>query len=79
MSASWDPEVEGSTLGIDEFKNNVDSLKSGLQRSRENLVVREKMAGLSEEEVQNAIRALDKKEQKDQKLTSMEKLKKELE
>jgi len=79
MSASWDPEVEGSTLGIDEFKSNVDSLKSGLQRSRENLVTREKMAGLSEEEVQNAIRALDKKEKKEEKLSKVEKLKKELE
>lgn len=81
MSASWDPDVKGSTLGIDEFKSNVDSIKGGLKRSRETLIIREKMAGRSEEEVQNAIRALDKKELKDEKkkLSSMDKLKQELE
>jgi len=79
MSASWDPDVEGSTMGIKEFTSNLDSIKSGLKRSRETLITREKMSGLSEMEVQNAISVLDKKEEKSVKLSSLDKLKKELE
>jgi hypothetical protein len=44
MSASWDPDREGSLLGTDEFTQNVENIKSGLSRSRENAVLREKMA-----------------------------------
>lgn len=44
MSASWDPDREGSLLGTDEFSQNVDNIRSGLSRSRENVVLRERMA-----------------------------------
>lgn len=43
MSASWDPEREGSVLGTDEFARNVDNIKGGLSRSRENAQVREQI------------------------------------
>jgi len=43
MSASWDPEREGSVLGTDEFSRNIDNIKGGLTRSRENAEVREKI------------------------------------
>ena len=43
MSASWDPEREGSVLGTDEFTRNVDNIKGGLSRSRENAQVREQI------------------------------------
>jgi len=64
MSASWDPENEGSTLGFEEIKTNLGNIKAGLQRSRDNVLLREKMAGLPEDEIQNAIKNLDKKEEK---------------
>ncbi|KAL3902300.1 MAG: hypothetical protein SGILL_010872 [Bacillariaceae sp.] len=43
MSASWDDDREGSMLGTDEFAQNVDNIKTGLSRSRENAILREKM------------------------------------
>ena len=43
MSASWDPEREGSLLGTDEFSRNIENVKSGLSRSRDNAAVREKI------------------------------------
>ena len=43
MSASWDPEREGSVLGTDEFSRNIDNIKGGLSRSRENAEVREQI------------------------------------
>ena len=56
MSASWDDEREGEGgLGVEEFKKNVGSLKEGLSRTKENAILREKMAGLSEKEIQRAI------------------------
>ena len=56
MSASWDDEREGEGgLGLEEFKKNVGSLKEGLSRTKENAILREKMAGLSEKEIQRAI------------------------
>mmetsp|Transcript_14185 Transcript_14185/g.30036 ORF Transcript_14185/g.30036 Transcript_14185/m.30036 type:complete len:289 (+) Transcript_14185:61-927(+) len=60
MSASWDDDREGSGLGIDEFQKNVASLKEGLSRTKENALLRERMAGLSEEEIQRAIEASEK-------------------
>ena len=62
MSASWDPDREGSFWGFDEFTKNVDNLRGGLQRSRENTIIREKMAGMSEEEIEAAIRDLDQRD-----------------
>mmetsp|Transcript_10423 Transcript_10423/g.14727 ORF Transcript_10423/g.14727 Transcript_10423/m.14727 type:complete len:274 (+) Transcript_10423:166-987(+) len=63
MSASWDPEREGSALGFDEFSRNVNNLKEGLSRSKENAVIRERMAGMPESEIQAAIRELDKRDE----------------
>jgi hypothetical protein len=67
MSASWDPDREESgVLGIDEFKRNVDSLRGGLSRSRENALIRERMAGMSEAEIQAALSDLDKRDENEQ-------------
>ena len=81
MSASWDPDVEGSTIGVEEFKKNVSSLQDGFKRSRENTLLREKMAGLPEEEITRAIRDMERKEQKEmeEKMTLQQKLEKDLE
>lgn len=81
MSASWDSDREGSALGVDEFSNNLDSIRAGLKRSKENLIIREQMAGLPEGEIEAAIRALDKKDEraKMKKMSLEEKMKKELE
>ena len=43
MSASWDPEREGSVLGTDEFSRNIGNVKGGLTRSRDNAEVREQI------------------------------------
>ena len=67
MSASWDPEREGSALGVDEFGRNVKNLREGLSRSRENALLREKLAGMSEQEIEAAIRDLDKRDEKKRK------------
>jgi hypothetical protein len=63
MSASWDPDREGSLLGGEEFKRNLDNIKEGLSRSRGNALLREKIAGLSGEELQLAMDELERKEQ----------------
>lgn len=64
MSASWDPDREGSTFGADEFAENFGSIQDGLKRSKENLILREKMAGLPEEEIEAAVQALDKRDER---------------
>jgi len=81
MSASWDAEIEGSALGVDEFKTNVDNIKLGLQRSRENAILREKMAGLPEEEINKALAELDKRDEraKMKRMSLEEKMNKEME
>jgi hypothetical protein len=43
MSASWDDDREGSLLGAEEFSQNVENIKTGLSRSRENAILRDKM------------------------------------
>lgn len=62
MSASWDEDREGDFWGFDEFKRNVDNIREGLQRSRENLVLRENMAGLNDGEVTKALKDLENRE-----------------
>jgi hypothetical protein len=62
MSASWDEDREGDLLGADEFKKNVDNIKEGLSRSRENALLRERMTGLTDEELQRSFTELEKKE-----------------
>jgi len=63
MSASWDPDSEGgSALGVEEFNSNLGEIKSGLKRSRDNAMLREKMAGLPEQDVKDAIRDLERRD-----------------
>lgn len=77
MSASWDPDREGSFLGTDEFSQNLDNIKTGLSRSRENAVLREKMdkAVFSQEELDT----LDSDTKKEPKKSFTEKMGDELE
>lgn len=62
MSASWDPDREESGLGFDEFQKNFGILREGLSRSRENTLFRERMAGMSEADIQDALKDLDKRD-----------------
>jgi DNA topoisomerase IA len=64
MSASWDPDREGSFLGWDEFQLNLQNVQDGLRRSRSNAILREKMSNLSTKEVQEALQDLDRREMK---------------
>lgn len=64
MSASWDPDREGSFIGWDEFQLNLDNVREGLRRSRSNAILREKMSNLSTKEVQQALQDLDRREMK---------------
>ena len=43
MSTSWDEDREGNFLGMDEFKTNVANIQEGLDRSKENAILRDKM------------------------------------
>lgn len=43
MSTSWDEDREGGLLGITEFQKNVENIQDGLQRSKENAILRDKM------------------------------------
>lgn len=81
MSASWDEDVEGSALGVDEFKKNFGSIQDGLKRTRENAILREKMSSVPEEEIGMAIRNLDRKEavEKKKAMDLKQKMEKELE
>ncbi len=81
MSASWDEDEDGSALGVDEFKKNFGSIQDGLKRTRDNAILREKMSSISEQEIDAALKDLDRKEQADKakKLTLEEKLQKDLE
>ena len=49
-------------MGVDEFQKNVGSLKDGLARTKENAILREKMAGLGEDEIQRAIDDQERRE-----------------
>ena len=64
MSASWDPDREGSFLGWDEFQLNLQNVQDGLRRSQSNAILREKMSNLSTQEVQEALQDLDRREMK---------------
>jgi hypothetical protein len=75
LSASWDEEDDraedgenkksgGDLLGFNEVKRNVDNIKTGLSRSRDNALVREQMARLGDDEIQAALRDLNERETK---------------
>ncbi|KAL7568032.1 hypothetical protein ACA910_004611 [Epithemia clementina (nom. ined.)] len=52
MSASWDEDREGDLLGIDEFKTNLANIQEGLDRSKENARLRDKLADLNDKQQQ---------------------------
>jgi len=66
MSASWDPDREGSLLGLDEFSTNVDNIKTGLSRSRENAMLRERIDEFSPAELASFERKEATKEKRQQ-------------
>lgn len=66
MSASWDSDREGSFVGFDEFQKNIKNIQSGFSRTRENTLLKEKMANLSPEEIKMALDDLDQREKKQQ-------------
>jgi hypothetical protein len=74
MSASWDPdrEEESGLLGFNEFQNNLDSLRDGLSRSRENALLRERMAGMSEADIRAALKDLEKRDEQQKKEKELE-------
>jgi hypothetical protein len=67
MSASWDPNREGSFFGWDEFQTNLQNVRDGLSRSRSNAILRDKMSTLSNDEIQKALQDLDQREKKNKK------------
>lgn len=81
LSSSWDENREGSFLGTEEFERNINNIKEGLGRSRENAILREKMSGLSPAELQQALEDLERREQAEAKRQKslQTKLKEELE
>lgn len=70
ISASWDEDREGSLLGVDEFQKNLGSIQDGLSRSKDNLLLREKMAGLGESEIETALSDMDRRDKKGQSFQS---------
>ena len=63
MSASWDPEVEGSILGVQEFQTNIGNIQDGLRRSRENALLRERMRKIPRDEMRSEMKRLDKEDE----------------
>jgi hypothetical protein len=55
LSASWDDDREGSTFGAEEFSKNVESLREGLARSKQNALLRDRMAGMTDDEIRRAM------------------------
>jgi len=66
MSASWDPEEKGSAVGVKEFATNIRSIQDGLRRSRENLLLREKMNRIPEDEIESSVSDLERKEKRNE-------------
>jgi hypothetical protein len=62
MSASWDPDREGDLIGTEEFQTNLNNIKDGLRRSRENVLLREKMAGLGDDQLKVALTDLERRD-----------------
>jgi hypothetical protein len=83
MSSSWDEDREGDFLGTEEFGRNLNNIREGLGRSRENALLRDKMESLTGEELKQAMENLERKEAAEAKKVSGQslssKLKDELE
>jgi hypothetical protein len=65
MSSSWDEDregIEGDFLGTQEFGRNLENIREGLGRSRENALLRDKMESLTGEELKQAMDNLERKE-----------------
>jgi hypothetical protein len=62
FSTSWDEDRQGSLLGLEEAATNVDRVKEGLGRSQENTVLREKIKGMSKEELSQVLADLERRE-----------------
>lgn len=78
MSTSWDPDRQGSFLGTEEFSRNLENIKDGLSRSRDNAILRDKLA--TDQDMQRALSKLDQEESKKRKNSSLEsKINEELE
>ena len=60
MSASWDEDREGDFWGIEEFQRNVGNIREGLDRSRENAVLRDRLRA-GDVSVEEALAAEKKK------------------
>jgi len=43
LSASWDPEIEGSALGVEEFKTNLGRIFAGIERTRDRQEFRDRL------------------------------------
>jgi Photosynthesis affected mutant 68 len=62
MSASWDEDREGDLFGVDEFQKNIGNIKEGLGRSRENAILRDRMANIGNDEMNMALTDLERRE-----------------
>lgn len=60
MSASWDEDREGSFFGFEEFKRNLGNIGEGLERSKENAVLRDRLRS-GDVSVEEALAAEKKK------------------
>ena len=64
MSSSWDEEVEGSFLGLDECKTNVGRIFEGINRSGQDRVFREDYEERLRKEANAATMNRDKRRKK---------------
>ena len=66
-------------MGTDEFSKNLQNIRDGLSRSRENTMLRERLQNMSDDEVRAALKDLEKREkEKKRQETLGDKLKDEL-
>lgn len=79
MSASWDPDREGSFFGFDEFQKNLQNIQQGFDRSKENTILREKVARLDSDEIQTALTELEQRDKKKQQEVTKQSLQSKLE
>lgn len=66
-------------MGTDEFSKNLQNIRDGLSRSRENTMLRERLQNMSDDEVRAALKDLERREkEKKRQETLGDKLKDEL-